>query len=156
MTYLIRGLDPAPFAGLFALDDATLRERRALRLTADAHRGYPCRVSLEDARHGDELILLHHVNHDVETPYRSSFAIYVRKDARRAEYVDRVPPVFEGRVLALRGYDAGGSLATARLAAPGDADAAIRGILSDPAIAYIDAHNAAHGCFAARIERHAA
>lgn len=156
MTYIIRGLDPAPFTPLFAHDNAALAARRALRRTAEADRGYPCRVSLEDARCGEELILLHHVHHDVETPYRSAFAIYVRKDARRAEHVDRIPPVFEGRWLALRGYNGAGCLAVARLAAPGEADAAIRGIFSDPAIAYIDAHNAAPGCFAARIERHAA
>ena len=31
--------------------------------------------------------------------------------------------------------------------------AAIRDLFANPAIAYTDAHNAAHGCFAARIER---
>jgi hypothetical protein len=30
---------------------------------------------------------------------------------------------------------------------------AIRDLFADPGIAYIDAHNAAYGCFAARIER---
>jgi hypothetical protein len=53
----------------------------------------------------------------------------------------------------LRGFDREGALAEARLAAPGDADAAIRALLAVPAIAYINAHNAAAGCFAARIER---
>ena len=37
--------------------------------------------------------------------------------------------------------------------APGEADEAIRALLADPGIAYINAHNAAAGCFAARIER---
>lgn len=41
----------------------------------------------------------------------------------------------------------------ARLAQPGAADAAIRDLLADPEIAYIDAHNAMRGCFSARIER---
>ena len=41
----------------------------------------------------------------------------------------------------------------ALLALPGQADTKIRELLADPAIAYIDAHNAAHGCFAARIDR---
>ena len=31
--------------------------------------------------------------------------------------------------------------------------ATIRTLLADPQIAYIHAHNAAHGCFAPRIER---
>ena len=44
-------------------------------------------------------------------------------------------------------------LRNAALAGPGEADAAIRNLFDEPEIAYIDAHNAAHGCFAARVER---
>lgn len=154
MTYRITGLSPEPFAPLFALDDAALAARSARRVIASASRGFPCRVSLEDAREGDELILLHHTSHDVETPYRSAYAIYVRAGAEPAEYTDTTPPVFEGRPLGLRGFDAEGNLRDARLALPGEADARIRDLLANPAIAYIDAHNAAHGCFSARIERH--
>ncbi|MFX8246793.1 DUF1203 domain-containing protein [Acinetobacter baumannii] len=40
------------------------------------------------------------------------------------------------------------------MAASGEADAAIRGLLDNPQVSYIHAHNAAHGCFAARIDRH--
>lgn len=39
------------------------------------------------------------------------------------------------------------------LDAPGEADAAIRALFDADEIAYIHAHNAAHGCFAARIDR---
>ncbi|QGN53497.1 DUF1203 domain-containing protein [Novosphingobium sp. Gsoil 351] len=154
MSYQIAGLDPRPFADLFELDDAGLAARNARRVRALADKGYPCRISLEDARKGDELILLHHTSHDVETPYRSAYAIYVRDAVEQASYIDAVPPVFEGRSLGLRGFDAEGMLRDARLAPPDAADAAIRDLFADPAIAYIDAHNAAHGCFAARIERH--
>ncbi|MEJ6008569.1 DUF1203 domain-containing protein [Novosphingobium aquae] len=155
MTYRITGLSPQDFAPLFTLGDEALAEAGACRVTASASRGFPCRVSLEDALEGEELILLHHVSHDVATPYRSAYAIYVRKDAAQAgPYIDCTPPVFEGRPLGLRGFEADGMLKDARLAAPGQSDAAIRELFADPRIAYIDAHNAAHGCFAARIERH--
>lgn len=155
MVYVVRGLDPATFAPLFALDDGELPQHRAIRVHASASAGFPCRVSLSDADEGEELMLVHHVNHDVDTPYRSAFAIYVRKKAgEAAEFVDACPPVFADRPIALRGYDAAGMLASARLALAGEADARIRELLDDEAIAYIDAHNAAHGCFSARIERH--
>lgn len=153
MTYAITGLDPDPFAPYFAMDDAGLAALGARRVTATADRGFPCRISLEDARAGDALILLHHVSHDVATPYRSAYAIYVREGARPARFVDTLPPVFARRTLALRAFDAAGLLQTARLAGPGEADAAIRDLFADAGIAYIDAHNAAPGCFAARIER---
>ena len=154
MTYRISGLDPAQFAALWAMRPALLGENRAARVTADSDRGFPCRVTLEDARAGEPLMLLHHVHHDVAGPYRSAFAIFIREGAREAAvYEDRCPPCFEGRTLSLRGFDAHGALARSRLAAPGEADAAIRDLLADARIAYIDAHNAAAGCFAARIER---
>lgn len=155
MTYRISGLAPEDFAGLFALDDAALAGRRARRVVANADHGYPCRVSLEDARKGETLLLIHHVHHAVETPYRSAFAIYVRENVREtARYVDGCPPVFAGRPIALRGYDESGDLYAARLVPDGNADATICEMLTDPAIDHIDAHNAAHGCFSARIERH--
>ena len=66
MTYSIRGLGPERFAPLFALDDADLAAMNARRVTATSDRGFPCRISLEDAKAGEELILLHYVSHDVE------------------------------------------------------------------------------------------
>jgi len=153
MTYLIQGLSPDRFAPLFAMSDAELAAHNARRVIATADRGFPCRISLEDARAGEQLILLHHISHDVATPYRSAYAIYVRPDVSAPTFRDELPPVFEGRPLALRAFDAGGMLQTARLAGPGEADGAIRDLFDDEAISYIDAHNAAHGCFGARIER---
>lgn len=155
MTYAIHGLDPAAFAPLFAMTDAELAANNAVRVTAEADRGFPCRVSLQDAAKGDALILLHHTSHDVATPYRSAYAIYVRQMATAASsFVDCLPPVFEGRPLGLRGFDAAGVLRDARLALPGEAEARIIELFDDERIAYIHAHNAAHGCFAARVERH--
>ncbi len=154
MSYRIIGLDRETFAGFFDMDDAALAEQGAVRVTAGADKGWPCRISLEDAKAGEDLILLNHVSHDVATPYRSKYAIYVRSDARqRAEYVDETPPVFEGRPMALRAFDANGMLRNAALALPGQADAKIRELFASDEIAYIHAHNAAHGCFLAKVER---
>lgn len=154
MTYEITGLDPSQFSYLTGLSDDHLARHNAVRVRADKDRGFPCRVSLEDARAGETLILLHHISHDVATPYRSAYAIYIREAASEAaSYRDETPPVFDGRPLGLRGFGADGNLKNALLALPGEADAKIRELLDDPSIAYIDAHNAAHGCFAARVER---
>jgi len=154
MSYRITGLPLAPFQPLFVLDDAALAARRAVRVHAEADRGFPCRVSLVDAPEGDRLILLHHVSHDVATPFRTAYAIYVREQAEESTaYVDTPPPVFAGRTLSLRGFDGSGMLRAARLAAPGEADAGIRALFEADEIAYIHAHNAAYGCFAARIDR---
>ena len=59
-------------------------------------------------------------------------------------------PCSKRRILSLRGFDADGMMADAMLAQPGEADAGIRKLFENPAIATIHAHNAARGCFAAQ------
>jgi hypothetical protein len=101
------------------------------------------------------VLLVNHVSHDVANPYRASHAIFVTEsDQQPAEYVDEVPPVFEQRVLSLRGFDADGMMADAILTQPGEADAGIAKLFANPTIVTIHAHNATRGCFAAKIERH--
>jgi hypothetical protein len=149
MAYRISGLDPAAFA-----DTDALLKAGAIRVRADSKPGYPCRVTLEDAEPGESLLLLNHVSHDVETPFRSAYAIYVREGAVAApEYIDQTPAFFGHRTLGLRGFDAEGMLRRASVAAPGEADGAIRGLLDHDEIAYIHIHNAGAGCFMARAER---
>lgn len=153
MTYMISGLSPDPFAPLFTMDDAELAANNARRIIATADRGWPCRISLDDAKAGEAVILLHHVSHDVDTPFRSAYAIYVRDGVETATYCGELPPAFVGRTMAFRGFDDAGMLASARLGPGKDGDAAIRDLFADPRIAYIHAQYATNGCFAARIER---
>ena len=154
MTYIVKGLDPAPFTGLFGLPDEELAKRGIVRMTVTKKPSFPCRVSLTDRDLGEQVLLLNHVSHDVANPYRASHAIFVTEGAdAAAEYVDQVPPVFETRVLSLRGFDAKGMMAEALLTQPGEADAGIRKLFANPQITTIHAHNAARGCFSAKIER---
>ncbi len=121
-------------------------------MTVSEKPGFPCRVSLVDRDVGEKVILLNHVSHDVANPYRASHAIFVA-DSEPAEFVDRAPPVFERRLLSLRGFGRDSMMADALIARPGEADAAIRKLFGNGEIAYIHAHNAARGCFSARIDR---
>jgi hypothetical protein len=153
MTYRIEGLAPAAFESLFSMTDGELAERGAVRVTADSPSGYPCRVSLENAAPGEELVLFNHVSHDVAGPFRTAYAIFVRRGAAPASFADEAPAYLDSRTLGLRGFDEGGMLKDALLAMPGEADARIRELLGRPEIATIHAHSAAYGCFLARIER---
>jgi len=155
MHFEIKGLDPAPFFSLYGLSDEALAARGARRVTADHAPGYPCRITLEDAPAGERLLLVHHVSHDVATPYRSAYAIYVREGAETAaRYVDAIPPVMQARPIALRHFTAEGNLAGASLAQGESAlRDAIAAAFAREEIAYLHAHNAAHGCFAAEIRR---
>lgn len=154
MPFLIRGLDPAEFRPLFSLSDAALAARGVIEKVADKKPGFPCRITLEDAEPGERVLLLNHESHRAATPYRSAYAIYVRDRARSAEYRDRLPPVMEHRPIALRIFDARGMLIGADLGRAGPETAAkIDAAFENPAAAYIHAHNAMHGCFAAAITR---
>src|SRR5690349_11054036 len=153
MSYVVRGLDPAPFRPLFGLSDEELAKRGAVRMTV-TEPTLPCRVSLTDRAIGEKVLLLNHVSHDVANPYRATHAIFVTEaEEEPAEYVNEVPPVFKSRILSLRGFDQDGMMVDALLTQPGEADAGIRKLFENPAIRSIHAHNAARGCFSAKIER---
>ena len=154
MTYVVQGLDPAPYADLFGLSDDELAARGVVRMTVTEKPSFPCRVSLTDRDLGERVLLLNHVSHDVANPYRASHAIFVTETEQApGQYVDEVPPVFVPRVLSLRGFDKHGMMADAILTQPGEADAGIRKLFDNPEIVTIHAHNATRGCFSARIER---
>ncbi|HEV2596200.1 MAG TPA: DUF1203 domain-containing protein [Sphingomicrobium sp.] len=154
MTFVVRGLNPAPFEPLFGLSGKELSDRGVFRLLVSSKPNFPCRVGLADCDVGEKVLLLNHVSHDVANPYRASHAIFVREGAcEQAWYHDEIPPVFAHRILSLRGFDAGGMMVEAALAQAGNADAEIRKLLANQKIATIHAHNAIRGCFAAKIER---
>lgn len=154
MTYSITGLEPSPFAHLVGLGDEELSAHGAIRMTADKRPSFPCRVTLDDAEIGETLLLVNHVSHDGDNPYRASHAIFVSEGATEAaHYQDAVPPALDRRILSLRAFDEAGMMTNAALAQPGEADAIIRRLLADPTVDHVDAHNAIRGCFAARVVR---
>lgn len=152
--FTITGLDPAPFARSFTMSDAELAAAGARRVFADGP-GFPCRVSLIDAAAGEELVLLHHLHHDVTSPYRAAGPIFVRRAATAAAvYVDVVPEVLAKRLLSVRAYTAAGDLHDAEVTPGSDLAGHIARMFSDGAVAYLHVHNARPGCFAARVGRH--
>ena len=154
MTYKITGLEPFDFAHLFGLSDRELAARGAVRMTADAKPGFPCRITLDDAEPGETLLLVNHCSHQGDNPYRATHAIFVKEGATDpAVYEDEVPPALDRRILSLRAFAADGMMRDAALAQPGEADETIRRLLTEEAVDHIDAHNAIRGCFAARVER---
>lgn len=154
MNIRILGLDPTPFRPLFGLPDAELARQRAQRFTVDTQPGFPDRIELRDVEPGRTVLLVHHLHHDVDTPYRSSHAVYVREGAtERHESLGELPQSLRIRHLSLRAFDARGQMLDADLAEGRDAEPLIERLLSLPGAAYLHAHYAKRGCYAARIER---
>lgn len=153
MHFRIRGLPAEPFTELFTLSDADLAQRLALRRRVDEDHGYPCRISLTDAKVGDEVILVNYEHLTVASPYRSRHAIYVREGETSFDAIDTVPDMLRRRLLSLRGFDADGMMTSADVVEGRDIEAAITRQLADPQTRYLHAHIARPGCYAAHIER---
>lgn len=154
--FTITGLDPAPFAPLYGLDDDALAARGVVRMPVTASPGFPCRVTLEDAVPGETVLLLNH-EHLAQGPYRQRHAIFVREGAQEpARYVDAVPEQLAIRLLSVRAYDHEGMMTDAEVIEGTALRALIDRFFADPAVAYLHVHNARRGCFAARIDRQGA
>ena len=152
--FTVRGLSPEPFQALFDLSDGELEKRRAKRYVADSKPGFPCRVSLQDAEEGDEVILTNFIHLPSESPYRSTHAIYIRRAAMAAaSYIDSVPVMLRSRLLSVRAFDAKDMLVGADVIEGSQAEEVIAKFFQDSAVEFLHVHFAKPGCYACRIDR---
>jgi Protein of unknown function (DUF1203) len=152
--FTARGLSPEPFQALFELSDKELATLRAKRVVADSKPGFPCRVSLQDAEAGDEVILTNFMHLPSESPYRSTHAIYVRRDATTAaSYSDSVPEMLRNRLLSVRAFDAKDMLVGADVIEGDRVEELIARFFEDPVVQFLHVHFAKPGCYACRIDR---
>lgn len=142
------------FADLFNKSDEELKIAGALWKIADQKPGFPCRVSLTDAEAGERVLLVQFTHHEVDSPYRASGAVYVRRDARTASpAVNEIPFMFTHRLLSVRGYDEAGMLVDSEVVNGSDLSDAIERFFTDRNISYLHLHNAAPGCYNCTVVR---
>ncbi len=127
----------------------------ARRVVADRAPGFPCRVSLIDARPGERLLLVNYEHLPVMSAYRSRHATYVRENARDASFaIGEIPPVMQNRLLSVRSFTAEGMMADADVAEGGQQLVPlIERLLAPAEVAYLHVHNARPGCYAGRVDR---
>lgn len=150
------GLSPEIFADRFALDDRGLAAIGAVRVVADAPASFPCRITLEDAEIGEELLLLSHEHQSAVSPYRAAGPIYVRRrglELGQALVDGTVPDAIRRRLLSVRAYDTAAMIVEAEVVEGRDVAALAAAWLARQDVAYLHVHFAKRGCFAARIER---
>ncbi|ANP47025.1 DUF1203 domain-containing protein [Candidatus Viadribacter manganicus] len=153
MTFQITGLDPAPFAHLHALSDEQLTLGGMQRVRVTQKHAAPCRISLDDAEVGEAVILLNYTHQGGDTPYHQQGPIFIRDANDRFAARDAIPPALTRRTLSLRGFDANHMMIEAELSEGTEAPALIERFFQNERVAYIHAHYARRGCFAALIER---
>ena len=154
MDFRIQGLSPEPFLPLYGLSDEELANRSAKRYVASAQSGFPDRIEMRDAEPGERLILVNYVHQPADTPYRASHAVFVLEGAeKRYDAVNEVPEVLLRRLISIRAFDLNHWMVEGDVCDGRELDAAIHKLLAKPEVAYLHAHYAKPGCYAARIER---
>lgn len=152
--FQLSGLDHRQFQSLFALDDAGLAARRAVRCIADSAPGYPCRISLDDAVIGETLLLLPYLHQPASSPYRSSGPIYVRHAATQPVLAPgEVPPYVTRRLISLRAYDHRDMMMAADVHEGTEVRDALEQLFARAEVAYVHLHNARQGCFSCLASR---
>jgi hypothetical protein len=153
-SFQLVGIDHRQFEPLFLLSDEALKEHHAERHIATESPGYPCRVSLEDAKVGEELLLLSYVHQPAASPYRASGPIFVRRTAkqRRLE-AGEVPSYVTSRLISVRAYDKAHMIVTASVCEGVLVAKELESYFSNDQVDYIYLHNAKRGCFSCQVIR---
>lgn len=155
MAFQILALDPKPFAALFGLSDAELKERNAVRMPVTESPGFPCRVGLRDMPAGASALLLNFRHQDAASPYRANGPIFVEEGSGAAAVMpaNTIPDVLTRRLLSLRAYDGQGMMVDADVVEGREAEPVIQRLLAHESVSEIHVHFARRGCYAAKIVR---
>ena len=146
--FQIKSLEASEFSNLFELDQSGLQKIGAIKMTVDKKPGFPCRVSLEDAEIGEEVMLLPYQHHKTQAPYQSTGPVFVRKNAETARLsINEIPKMLQHRLLSLRAYDRNGMMKESSVAEGHALKDALEKIFTNPDISYIHIHNAKAGCY---------
>lgn len=139
---------------LFTLHETALSKLGAIKMIVDKYPGFPCRVSLEDAQIGEEVILVPYTHHKTTSPYQASGPIFIRKNAQKASLEENeVPKFLNHRYLSLRCYDEQGMMIEATTCNGDKVKEKLDEHFKNTDISYIHIHNARPGCYNCVAER---
>ena len=152
--FQIQGLPLQQFKPLFEYTDEKLATMNACWVTADSEPGFPCRISLMDAKRGERLLALTFCHHAVNSPYRASGPIFVRENAVQNDLdVNQVPDLLLHRLVSVRAYDANGFMLDCEVAAGNELSSFIQRFFDNSQCTYLHLHNARPGCFICTVIR---
>lgn len=153
-SFQLVGIDHTQFEPLFELSDEQLANVGAERHVATKSPGFPCRVSLDDAKEGEELLLLPFVHQTAASPYHASGPIFVRRGVKQHMLgIGELTKYVTSRLMSVRAYDAEHKIIDASVCEGSAMRAEIKRLLNNSLVAYIHLHNAKRGCFSCRVNR---
>ena len=154
MSFQIHSLPREAFEKYFDMSDEQLSQHKAVRSFVQECPGTPCRISLEDAKVGEEVILVNYQHQDADSPYQSSHAVFVRcNGTNRVLERGEIPDFFRSRQISVRPFDADGMMNEPDVVEGTDLETSINQAFKNPKTAYIHLHFAKPGCFASKVTR---
>ncbi|MBB1311088.1 DUF1203 domain-containing protein [Pseudoalteromonas sp. SR41-8] len=152
--FLIKALTTDSFHELMLKNNDELKLFDAAWFTVDAEPGYPCRVSLTDAKIGERVLALSFCHHNVNSPYKASGAIFVRENAPTVKLnINEVPKMLRHRLLSVRAYNSQKLMIEAEVAQGTELESTIGKQFQNSKVEYIHIHNANQGCFNCSVHR---
>ncbi|OJJ22437.1 hypothetical protein BKI52_07080 [marine bacterium AO1-C] len=152
--FQIKGIDRANIEHLFQLDEAELAQLDAVKMMVDHKPGFPCRVSLQDAEIGEEVLLFSYDHLKVASPYKGHSPVFVRQNATTAQpQINEVPVMLRHRLLSVRAFDEQAMMQTARTVKGEQLEDTIDELFDDAQIQFLQVHNAGPGCYNCAVER---
>jgi hypothetical protein len=153
-SFQLVGLRAEPFESFFDLPDAQLQRQGIRRVVADAAHGFPCRIGLQDAPVGADLLLLPFEHQPAASPYRASGPIYVRRGAQQRTLAPgEIPPYVSTRLISLRAYDSGDMMVAGEVREGTEVAAELERLFADARVRYVHLHNARRGCYSCLARR---
>ncbi len=142
-------------AQMFNMGDLELSARNARRQVVETKPGTPCRVSLQDAKIGENVILVHYEHQQSQdSPYKASHAIFVRECAQQAfPGQNLVPQLFRHRLMSVRAFDKNHMMIDADAVEGFELETSINCMFENSDVEYLHLHNAKPGCYAASVTR---
>lgn len=152
--FIISGIQQNEVEQLFRMNEKELRAKGICKIKVDEKPGFPCRVSLEDANIGEEILAFNYEHHKVNSPYRASGPVFIRFGVEEKKLkTNEIPKLLEHRYLSLRTYDIGGIMIDAMTVEGKHLNDAVQEIFANAKAEYIQVHNAKPGCYNCQIDR---
>jgi hypothetical protein len=154
MDYRITGLPAALFVDLQQASDDELQQRGVERHIVESANSAPCRISLEDAEPGEEVLLFTFAHQPAASPYASSGPIFIRRSADRTfDALNTIPEQQRRRLLSVRAYDDTDHIVDAEVTPGAELESLIDRFFEKRQVRYLHVHYARYGCYACRVDR---
>ena len=154
INFRIEALQLTEFQTLLSLSNDDLISHHAKWVNVSVEPGYPCRVSLVDARVGEQVLALSFTHHDVDSPYRASGPIFVRKNAETTTpEINEIPLMFRHRRLSVRAYSSDNFIVDVDVVQGEKLEQSIEKQFQNSVVDYLHIHNANPGCFNCAVYR---